>query len=140
LRELECLGSIRQHCDLVPNNIGVSLTGELVVFDWEDFGKVCLQGLDLCTLYVSCLGLEAGAVLAGRSDVVAEQGAKIVKPACDALNIDISLFWRLIPLYLLAFLFLKKAYATDVRTRIDTLLSQVTSIGSDGWPSAPDAR
>jgi len=129
-RELEGLGSIRQHCDFVPNNIGVTRAG-LVVFDWEDFGKVCLPGLDLCTLVVSCVDVDADSVLVGNSRTLAERCSGLVNPACDALNMEVALFWRLLPFYVLVFLYLKGAYASDVRTRIGALLRRLVSSGSD---------
>jgi len=126
-RELEALGAIRQHCDFVPNNIGVTDSG-LVVFDWEDFGKVSLPGLDLCTLVVSCVNGDFDALSANGGRALAERCSTFVDPACRALGIDSSLFWRLMPLYLLTFLHLKSGYGRDVRTRIGALLSQLVSL------------
>jgi hypothetical protein len=125
-RELEALGSIRQHCDFVPNNLGVTASG-LVIFDWEDYGKICLPGLDLCTLVLTCFDVDVDALSLDGGLVVTERCAGFVIPACAALRMDVSLFWRLVPLYMLVFLYLKSTYASDVRNRIDALLRRVAS-------------
>jgi hypothetical protein len=124
LTELEALGVARQHCDFVPNNMGVTDAG-LVVFDWEDFGRVSLPGLDLSTLVLSCVNGDIDVVTANGAGGLAERCSVFVNSACVALDIDVSLFWRLMPLYLLTFLHLKKTYGRDVRTRIGALLSRL---------------
>jgi hypothetical protein len=129
LRELEALRLTRQHCDFVPNNMGVTDSG-LVVFDWEDFGKISLPGLDLCTLVVSCVSGDTDMVLANGGSALAERCSVFVNPACVALDMDVALFWRLVPLYLLTFLHLKNTYGRDVRIRISALLSQLASGGA----------
>ena len=129
LRELEALGFTRQHCDFVPNNMGVTNSG-LVVFDWEDFGKIALPGLDLCTLVISCINGDTDIVSADGGSALAERCSVFVNPACAALDMDVALFWRLVPLYLLTFLHLKNTYGRDVRIRISALLTQFSSGGA----------
>lgn len=43
---LERLPAVRQHGDLVPQNLGIG-GGGYVILDWEDFGVATLPGLDL---------------------------------------------------------------------------------------------
>jgi hypothetical protein len=124
LRELEALGVTRQHCDFVANNLGVA-GSRLVVFDWEDFGRISLPGLDLCTLVVSCVNGDTDIVLANGGSALANRCSIFVNPACAALDMDVSLFWRLVPLYLLTFLYLKNTYGRDIRIRITALLSKL---------------
>jgi hypothetical protein len=124
LREGGALGVTRQHCDFVANNLGVA-GSRLVVFDWEDFGRISLPGLDLCTLVVSCVNGDTDIVLANGGSALANRCSIFVNPACAALDMDVSLFWRLVPLYLLTFLYLKNTYGRDIRIRISALLSKL---------------
>jgi hypothetical protein len=125
-RELALLGEAPQHGDFTLNNLGLTREG-LVVFDWEDFGKVGLPGLDLCTLVVSAFEAHPeGAVdaFAGRS-VAGRRLWPLVEPACASLGMDVAQFRRLVPLHLLAFLQLKEGYGGAVRARIDDLLARI---------------
>ena len=125
-RELLALGEAPQHGDFTLNNLGLRRNG-LVVFDWEDFGKVGLPGLDLCTLVVSAFESQPEATV----DAFAGRGAagrrlwSLVEAACAGLGIDVAQFRRLVPLHLLAFLQLKEGYGGAVRARIDELLARV---------------
>ena len=124
--ELAALGDSPQHGDFVLNNLGLRHEG-LVVFDWEDFGKVALPGLDLCTLLVSAIDADAPTAadaLTGRG-VPGRSLASAAETACAALGLTVGQFHRLVPLYLLAFLQLKQAYATAVHDRIARLLERV---------------
>jgi hypothetical protein len=123
---LASLGEAPQHGDFVLNNVGLA-RGGLVVFDWEDFGKVALPGLDLCTLLVSTLDGDAPAAvdaLLGRGPEGRRIG-HVVERECAALDLPVSAFRRCVPLYLLAFLQLKEGYATAVHARIARLLGRV---------------
>jgi hypothetical protein len=126
VRELEQIGSVLQHSDFVANNIAVARSG-LVVFDWEDYGKNRLPGLDLCTLIVSTLHVD-------EADTLLRMDGPMLRSACAALGIDVPQFRRLVPLYLLSFLHLKGNYATEVRRRIAGMLERisVTSAAATG--------
>jgi len=124
--ELAAIGESPQHGDFVLNNLGLRRQG-LVVFDWEDFGKITLPGLDLCTLLVSALGTDrpdAAEALAG-CGAPGRRLAPAMRFACDALGLAVDQFQRLVPLHLLAFLQLKEGYATAVHDRIAGLLESV---------------
>lgn len=123
LRELAALGAVAQHGDFVANNLGMTRRG-LRVFDWEDFGKVSLPGFDVCTLAVSLVNEIAPDAVMRRDGPLASRVEAFVAPACKPIGIDLDLFWRLVPLYLLAFLHLKQGYATGVRDRIARLLDR----------------
>ena len=123
LRELAALGAVAQHGDFVANNLGMTRRG-LRVFDWEDFGKVSLPGFDVCTLAVSFANEIAPDVVMRRDGPLASRVDAFVAPACKSIGIDLDVFWRLVPLYLLAFLHLKQGYATAVRDRTARLLDR----------------
>jgi hypothetical protein len=113
-----------QHCDFVRNNIGRA-GSRLVVFDWEDYAKISLPGLDICTL---CLSLLGGGDDAVRAMMLSERGGldaagvAFLEQACKGQGIEPALFRRLVPLYLLVFLYLKRNYGPSVRQRIAALL------------------
>ena len=46
---LDRLPHVSQHGDLVINNLGRAARG-MVIFDWEDFGRVTLPGFDVARL------------------------------------------------------------------------------------------
>jgi hypothetical protein len=119
--ELGSLGVVPQHGDFVVNNIGTRAS-RLVVYDWEDFGKVSLPGLDLCTLAVSLLYMIAPDAPFIQSGPHSESMGSFVQSACAELGIATDQFWRLVPLYLLTFLYLKASYAGGIRRRIERLL------------------
>ena len=58
--------------------------------------------------------------------------------ACSLQGIDRSVFGRLIPLYLVVFLYLKRNYGVAIRERIGDLLRQISA--ANGPDSAPRAR
>jgi hypothetical protein len=117
-RELEDLGSVPQHSDFVANNIALARSG-LVVFDWEDYGKSCLPGLDLCTLIVSSISVD-------EAEVLLHLDEPWMRSLCAVLGIQLSQFRRLVPLYLLSFLHLKEHYASEVRRRIAGALQRIS--------------
>ena len=120
------LPRVAQHGDFVLNNLGVA-RGRLVVFDWEDYGKVDLPGFDLSTLLASAVDPAdpaAGVTLAGRGPVAA-RWRPVVTPACAALGFTADEFYRLVPLHLLAFLQLKTNYARAVHDRVAGLLERL---------------
>ena len=113
------LVNMPQHGDLMFNNIGQTLDGAAVVFDWEDFGASCLPGLDLFTLELSLAG-EAGQhfELERRSGPT----QKFVREACEAMRLDLSDYHDLTFVYALVFRYLKRNYGPAVRERMDRLL------------------
>jgi hypothetical protein len=125
-RKLEALGAVPQHGDFVVNNIGAR-NSQLVVYDWEDFGKVALPGFDLCTLAISLVHEVTPRDGFARNGVYGEQLRLFLEPACAATGIDVDRFWQLVPLYLLTFLHLKKGYAAGVQTRIEELLKRYST-------------
>jgi len=123
---LDVLPHIRQHCDFVIGNLGLTADG-LVVFDWEDFGRIELPGFDLCTLLASDAGLDANrlfAIIRGGDQRVGAY-AELLERGCPAIDMRPDLFRQLIPLYLVIFLDLKRAYGKAIRGVISGLIRDI---------------
>lgn len=124
--ELDRLPHIAQHGDFAVNNLGLRDSG-LVVFDWEDFGRVALPGFDLCTVVASDSGLNPErlrAVMQGagpQSDLYQH----LLQKACSVIGLTPELFRRLIPLYLAIFLDLKRDYGEAIRVAVRKLIREV---------------
>lgn len=112
---------IPQHGDLAINNLG-NCRDRLVVFDWEDYGAVDAAGLDICLLALSVTRLDPNAVRQIR-DTPNPSGSPwaFAGPACVAIGLEFREFRRLLPLYLLAFRYLKRNYTSSIRGISDRL-------------------
>ncbi|CAN5730846.1 hypothetical protein BH11PSE8_BH11PSE8_06340 [soil metagenome] len=118
----DSLGRVPQHGDLVINNLAYS-EGRLIVFDWEDYGKVELPGFDLFTLSLSMLSGDAGAIRAMTDPNTPDKRLlDFLQRACALQGLRVDLYRRLIPLYLLVFLYLKRLYGVSIQERIGALL------------------
>jgi len=124
--KLDSLGSVMQHGDFVQNNIGVAAR-RLIIFDWEDYGKVCVPGFDLSTLLVSSLEFETAVATMRDGNLLVDRFSSVLKSACRALDIQVKDFLHLLPLYLLTFLHLKADYAAEIRRRITSLLKPLAT-------------
>lgn len=124
------LGWVPQHGDLVVNNLGCR-DRSLVVFDWEDYGKVGLVGLDVFTLYLTICDLEFDAVraLARPDGALRAPVESLLRRACEALGLGFDAFRAAAPLYLLIFLYLKRNYGVPVQDRLGQLLGRLDDPG-----------
>lgn len=117
--KLAVLTPLPQHGDFVLNNLG-DIGRTLVIFDWEDYARIQLPGMDLYSLLMS-LGL--GGV---RSVVDYGQNhpelPELVRRLCGAMKLPVQVYESLIPIYLLTFLYLKRDYARAVQQHMETLL------------------
>ena len=87
-----------------------------------------MPGLDVYTLRMSAgWGLPATLAPVGPSQ---QHLPPMVQRLCAVLGLALADFEALIPLYLLAFRFLKQAYGAEVRARMDDLLSACLSVRS----------
>ncbi len=107
LAVLDRLAHVSQHGDLVMNNFGRAARG-MIIFDWEDFGRVTLPGLDVALLICSCLRHDMA-----RIERLFETGqprhmGEILAHFC-AGEIDRELFRRLLPVYYGTFQNLKRS-------------------------------
>jgi len=127
LQGCEALPLIAQHGDFVQNNLVIS-GDRLVIFDWEDFDKFHLPGLDICSLCVT-LAPDVNAVrdLMCKNRDTARPMETFLRRACAISGLDVELFRRLIPLYLLVFLYIKYSYGQSAQDRFGTLLRDLSS-------------
>jgi len=107
LAKLDRLPHVSQHGDLVLNNFGCAERG-MIIFDWEDFGRVTLPGFDVALMIYSCLRHDMA-----RIERLFETGeprhmGEILSHFC-AGEIDKDLFRRLLPIYYGAFQELKRS-------------------------------
>ena len=117
---LEALPSMAQHGDLVLNNLGLAEGGRLVVFDWEDYGRVDLPGLDLFTLQWS---LEQEALSHdGLRDSADRAARTLVSAGCEALMLPEPVYRDLAAAYALVFRWLKRPYGVPIQQRVDRLI------------------
>ncbi len=116
---LASLPSLRQHGDFVPNNLG-SRKSRIIIFDWEDFGKVCLPGFDLAVLLASCVDFDSNELRRVR-DADGDVGSGTVpwlREAFGVLELDALRFWRSVPFHLFLFLCLKDRYSPAIRAKV----------------------
>ena len=107
LGRLDRLPHISQHGDLVMNNFGCAERG-MIIFDWEDFGRVTLPGFDVALMICSCLRHDMA-----RIERLFETGqprhmGEILAHFCTG-DMDGELFRRLLPIYYGAFQDLKRS-------------------------------
>lgn len=114
---LETLPAMAQHGDLVLNNLGLAEGGRLVVFDWEDYGRVDVPGLDLFTLQWS-LEQEASSH-DGLRDSAHRAARALVSVGCDALMLPEPVYRDLAVAYALVFRWLKRPYGVPIQQRVD---------------------
>lgn len=118
---------VPQHGDLMLNNLGLRDDHSLVVFDWEDFGLVCLPGLDLFTLELSLAG--GVAALLNERRQAAGRLHDFVSRSCGAIDLPAAEYRAMTGVYALVFRYMKRNYGPGVRARMDELLLALDSDG-----------
>ena len=103
------LPHVRQHGDLAVNNVGVTETG-IVIFDWEDFGRVNLPGFDVAIFLSSCLKHDPARIRQWFERGIPEALEAVVQDACRTFEMDRILFRSMLPIYLCHFLNLKNKF------------------------------
>jgi hypothetical protein len=120
--------TVAQHGDFVVNNLAITTSARLAIFDWEDYGQIALQGMDLASLTISAWGADPELIRA-----LAQPHADLPQPllaflrrACIASGIEFEHFRILIPLYVLVFLYLKRNYGSNVQRMFGDLLRHLS--------------
>lgn len=107
-RFIDRMPRVAQHGDFFLLNLGVS-SGRYIIFDWEDFGRVCLAGYDVIMLAISALEFKPGPI----KEIIHGEGHVGLQTLLfclrDYLDISNREFGDLVKICLLIFLFLKKS-------------------------------
>lgn len=124
-----------QHGDFVLNNL--AWTGKnLVIFDWEDFGKIGSPGLDLATLLTSLSQENVKFLHQFFAYANPELGTagELIRRACSSYGMDFDQFRTLLPVYLLMFAHLKQYYGRHVQRRVCSFLQLLSHEALRGLP------
>ncbi len=115
---------ISQHGDMSAFNLGLNGTTP-VVYDWEDYGKLGLSGLDLAVLIGSLLDYKLGPLRELLNERHADYPA--FQRLVEACRLNVSDFRKRIPLYFGCFLWLKRShgYTQEIQQRIHTLIDEL---------------
>ncbi|MDS4013666.1 MAG: hypothetical protein RKP46_04835 [Candidatus Accumulibacter sp.] len=117
--------AISQHGNLVLNNLARA-GDRLLIFDWKDYGVTALAGLDICLFALSMAGMDAaGAAAIQRKENPAGQLWAFAREACATSELPYDTFRALVPVYLLAFRYLKRNCSEEIRARLDTMLGEL---------------
>lgn len=113
---VRALPNVAQHGDFVLGNLAWA-NNRLIVFDYEDFGRIQLPGFDLATLFLSLFEFEADAVrrFLASDDAQLDTLVPWLRPSCASLGLTLDTMRRLLPVYLTAFVSLKQNYGPAVR-------------------------
>lgn len=106
---LEQLQPIPQHGDLAINNIART-PGNLVIFDWEDFGLIDIPCFDLCILLLSVCDFEYKKVSQMVNDITSNDN-HFFSQILSQLNISRE--------YLLDFILIHSILFRDLKTNLD---------------------
>jgi hypothetical protein len=98
-----------QHGDLVLYNLGIN-KDTVVLFDWEDHGKIGFGGYDIATFIFSLIAAQDAFKLVSRdpNQMFDVAGGQIVLDVLDTNRINPQLFLKYFPFLILCFLYLKK--------------------------------
>lgn len=123
-----------QHGDLALNNISLSATGDITIFDWEDYGVTSMPGLDAFTMLRSIgQALEAtrrGGLLKGWSFPSGMQRTFLTR-ACDAIGMDVDAFLSCRIGYSFLFRFLKTTYSRALQEKLEHQLKLLVVDGAN---------
>lgn len=106
--EIEHYYSCPQHGDLTLYNFGIH-HGTVILFDWEDYGRIGFAGYDLATFLLSI-------ILACNEYVAIEQhpaklleipGSELVLKSLKSISMSVEHFTRLFPFFIICFIYMK---------------------------------
>lgn len=87
-KTLEMLPLVKQHGDFTRVNLGIGKAKKFVIFDWEDFGKICIPGFDLATILIDLADFKEASL----KELLSSIETKNILPQ--------DIFLRLFPIYL----------------------------------------
>ena len=124
---------ILQHSDLAMTNIGLTKKS-IIVFDWEDFGKIQIPMFDLTIFFLSLFQFSVKhffSVLLNSTSRINHLIVKIIK----SYNLTINDYQTLIPYYLKIFIYVKKklGYGKKIIDLSSTALIEAESLLRKGF-------
>lgn len=116
----------QQHGDFTLNNLAVH-NGHLVLFDFEDYGRIRLGGLDLAVWYASATNFDTRRLrsLFRCGSIEHDEFGPLLSAACNALGISPQVFAQMLPLYLMIFLMLKANYSASIRRIVGSAVKEI---------------
>lgn len=104
------LPEVNQHGDFTFTNLGIREGQRLIAFDWEDYGRIKLPGLDLATFLASLFhhGKLNDQIIHSPSNFLSVINEHFDQHLWHDLQISDDLFTFLFPAYLVTFWYLKK--------------------------------
>ena len=126
-RYLAGLPSQLQHGDFVLNNFGMRIQG-LVIFDWEDFGRIDIPGFDISVLLGSLVNFDPERLRALRNASAHASSAGPVRwlnEACRIVGVEPDALLCALPFHLLLFMWLKDRYSPAIRQRVQRAIESL---------------
>ncbi len=125
---LSSLPAVKQHGDFTFNNLSKGGEG-LIIFDWEDFGRVNYPGYDLATLIFSSFKFDFQEIKYFFEGKIDCNLGKIMRHFNNIYNINSYDFFTLFRYYLYVFLYMKIKYnyGEYIKDRVLDLLRQMRS-------------
>lgn len=128
-------GKISQHGDFAINNIAIDSKGNLILFDWENFGIINYPIFDLATLLFSN-ALDQGMVesFSKNPGILFDiPGASLIRLVCQKQGMSTNSFQKYFPFFMMLFIYLKQelGYGEYIVAWLKKFLDQVST--SEEW-------
>lgn len=129
--QLLSLGCQNQHSDFVVNNLAFN-GDNLIIFDWEDYGKIQYPGFDLAIFLCSLFEFNMKELFNALKNTPAIR--RIAIECFKEIGLEISDVYQFMPLYLYGFLYLKYtlAYSKESIKRTERSIQQLNQLSSIG--------
>lgn len=125
---------VAQHCDFTYVNLGVSNQGQLVIFDWEEYGAVTFPAFDLTTFLLGHyhFGGTIGMALDSPASLVEMIKRDFGPSYLDSFDLTAEEYARAFPAYLLLFRMLKlNDFGAAINSRLEAMWARLR--GSAAW-------
>lgn len=127
---------VAQHCDFTYANLGVSDEGQLIIFDWEEYGAVTFPAFDLTTFLLGHyhFGGTIGAALDSPVSLIEMIRRDFGESYLGSFDMTADEYVRVFPAYLFLFRALKrKDFSVAINRRIQAMWTRLRKSGA--WSS-----
>lgn len=124
---------VAQHCDFTYANLGVSNQGQLVIFDWEEYGAVTFPAFDLTTFLLGHyhFGGTIGAALDSPDSLIGMINRDFGASYLSRFDMTAETYMRLFPAYLLVFRTLKlNDFGHAINRRVQAMWARLRKSGA----------